>query len=146
MPHDMPGYLVKYTMRANDPAVSTPEMMRIPLPATDDELLAECDVTAFRSGGKGGQHVNKTSSAVRLTHRPTGIVVTCQDERSQYRNKMICLERLRQKIELRNYRPPKRVKTREPKRVKEQVLAAKAHQAAKKRFRSRIIRGRDTEE
>lgn len=118
----------------------------VPLPVADEALLAECDVTAFRSGGKGGQHVNKTSSAVRLTHRPTGIVVTCQDERSQYRNKMICLQRLREKIERRNYRPPKRVKTREPRRVKEQILAAKAHQAAKKRLRARIIRGRGAEE
>ncbi len=113
-------------------------MKRIPLPASNEELLAECEIDTFRAGGKGGQHVNKTYSAVRLKHRPSGIVVVCQDERSQYRNRMICLQRLRDKIAKHNYRPPKRVKTKEPRHVKEQVLASKAHQAAKKRLRTRI--------
>src|ERR1043166_9900224 len=87
-------------------------MMLIKLPESDEELLRECDVETFRSSGPGGQHVNKTESAVRLRHRPSGVVVTSQQERSQHRNKAICLLKLRKKIERLNYRPAKRGPTR----------------------------------
>ena len=85
---------------------------KIILPESDEKLLALCDVDTYRSSGSGGQHVNTTDSAVRLTYRPYGIVVTSQKERSQYLNKMHCLKKLREKVARLNYRPLKRIPTK----------------------------------
>ena len=109
----------------------------IKLPESDDDLLRECEVETFRSSGPGGQHVNKTESAVRLRHPPSGVVVTSQQERSQYRNKALCLEKLRKKIEKLNYRPAKRVPTRIPPAVKKRTLEEKARRANIKRLRAK---------
>lgn len=109
----------------------------IKLPESDEDLLRECEVETFRSSGPGGQHVNKTESAVRLRHPPSGVVVTSQQERSQHRNKALCLQKLRKKIEKLNYRPAKRVPTRVPLGVKNRTLEEKARRSQIKRLRSK---------
>jgi len=109
----------------------------IVLPELDEDLLRECEVDTFRSSGPGGQHVNKTESAVRLRHVPSGIVVSSQQERSQHRNKALCLERLRSKVAKLNYRPPKRVPTGVPRSVKNRTLEEKARRSQIKRLRSK---------
>ena len=71
-----------------------------------DEIAASCEVDVFHATGPGGQGVNTSDSAVRMTHVPTGIVVTSRESRSQYRSRQLCLQKLRAEFERRAV-PPK---------------------------------------
>src|SRR5438067_10324477 len=63
---------------------------------TDEQLLAQCDVDTYRASGPGGQKRNKASSAVRLRHPPSGLLVIAEESRSQHENRVRALRRLRQ--------------------------------------------------
>lgn len=119
---------------------------RLVLPDSDEKLLEECRVETFRAGGKGGQHVNKTESAVRITHLPSGLVAVCQRERSQHQNRILCLARLREKAAELSRPQKERRATRPTASSKRKNRKEKIRQSGKKRSRSASASGWDGEE
>lgn len=111
--------------------------MSYELPESDDDLLDDCEVQTYRSSGAGGQHVNRTESAVRLRHIPTGIAAQCQDERSQHMNKIKCLRRLREKILEMTHEDAPRLPTKPTKGSKRRGRIAKSRRSHVKKERSR---------
>ena len=98
-------------------------------------LEREVRVDTYRASGPGGQHVNRTESAVRLTHWPSGVVVTATENRSQIRNRAIAFERLVHKLRALNRVPKPRKATRISRGAKVRRMEAKKRRATLKRGR-----------
>ena len=103
-----------------------------------DELARDCEMSAFRASGPGGQGVNTTDSAVRMRHVPTGIVVVSREQRSQLQNRERCIEKIRE-ICARRAKPPRpRKKTRIPASQKLRRLEGKRARGQVKKLRRRV--------
>ena len=107
--------------------------------STDRDILErEVEVDVFRASGPGGQHVNRTESALRLTHPPSGVVVIAQDSPSQHRNRAVAFERLIERLERLNYVPKKRVPTKPTASSKRRRIEGKKGRGAIKKTRGRV--------
>ncbi|QJR14511.1 Peptide chain release factor 2 [Usitatibacter palustris] len=101
-------------------------------------LEREVVVEVFRASGPGGQHVNKTESALRLTHPPSGVVVRVEDTRSQFRNREIAFERLIEALTRLNHVPRKRIATKPSKAAKRRRIEEKKGRGKTKQTRGRV--------
>jgi ribosome-associated protein len=122
------------TTSADTPAAKSP------FSTTREALETEVRVDTFRASGPGGQHVNKTNSAIRLTHEPSGVVVIAQDSPSQFRNKEIAFARLIEKLKRLNHVPKKRLATKPTRASKERRIGEKKTRAVVKTTRRKTIK------
>lgn len=106
-----------------------------------DRLALDCEVQVFHAHGPGGQGVNTADSAVRTVHVPTGLVVVSRESRSQFRNRQLCLQKLREEFARRAQRPKTRHATRPTKGSKERRLEQKRRRSGVKRLRGRVDLG-----
>src|ERR1700687_5492470 len=101
-------------------------------------LEREVVVQVFRASGPGGQHVNKTESALRLTHLPSGVVVMSQDSPSQYRTRETAFKRLAERLKRLNHVPKKRVATKPTAGSKKRRIEGKKVRGVLKKARGRV--------
>ena len=123
------------------PPASAPPLLPVAAPAVKSAqaLEAECDLEFFTAGGPGGQHRNKTESAVRLRHRDTGIVVSATERRSQSQNLGVAIERMRAALQARFAPPPPpRRATRPTRGSRERRLTGKKVRAGVKAGRGKV--------
>ena len=113
-------------------------MTRPPYALDRATLEREVRIDTFRAGGPGGQHLHKTESAVRLTHFPSGVVVTASDTRSQIRNREIAFARLIERLKRLNRRPKPRKATGVPRAERRRRLVGKKQRGALKRLRAEV--------
>ena len=107
--------------------------------STDPKTLAgEIEVHTYRASGPGGQKRNKTESAVRIRHVPSGITAVATESRSQSRNREVAMERLIAKLRGRNRRPRRRIPTVKTRASGERRLQSKRRQSVKKTLRTRV--------
>jgi protein subunit release factor B len=107
-------------------------------PTDRESLERDCDVEFFVAGGPGGQHRNKVETGVRLTHRPTGLVVTATERRSQSANREAAFQRMAEKLEARQkVRKPRRA-TKPSAAAKEERRKEKAKASERKKARGRV--------
>ena len=104
-----------------------------------EELLRDCKVDVFHAHGPGGQGVNTADSAVRMTHVPTGIVAVSRESRSQYRNRQLCLQKIRAELERRAVPPTIRHATKPTKGSVRRRLESKPARSKVKASRRRVI-------
>lgn len=104
-----------------------------------DRLAEGCDVQVFHASGPGGQCVNTTDSAVRMVHRKTGVVVVSRESRSQWRNRQLCLQKLREEFARRSVPPKVRVATKVSRAQKARRLGDKRHRSELKQLRRGVV-------
>jgi ribosome-associated protein len=129
--------LLPMNAEVTDQRPSRRQAARAALALDDETLLAQSQVSVFIGSGPGGQHRNKTASAVRLVHPATGVSVTATERRSQAQNRSVALGRLRKALRQLTVVPKPRRPTRPSRAAKERRLQAKKHLGKRKTERRR---------
>jgi protein subunit release factor B len=106
-------------------------------PLTIAALKNQIEITAFKSSGPGGQHKNKTESAIRIKHLPTGIIAVATESRSQIKNRELAWQRLIEKLAKRRQKRKPRLPTQPSRAAKEKRLAQKTQLSLKKQARQK---------